>query len=96
MTYPAITKEQIPYQLLIHNEVLTEAEEKQLRKNKLLKAVQQNKLFYSKAKIVFDTAEGTKEVLANIWEVTDNNVMLKGGINIPVCCIRDVFLENNN
>jgi hypothetical protein len=76
--------------------VLDEPAAKESRKNKLQKAAKQNKLFYSKAKIVFDTTEGTKEVFANIWEVTDNNVLLKGGINIPVCCIRDVLLENEN
>ena len=94
MSHPAILKEQIPFELLNKVEVLEHLEDQKKRKDQLLKAAHHNRLFYTKAKIIFDTATDTKQVRANIWEVTDNYVLLKGGINIPVCCIREVELES--
>lgn len=96
MSYPVISREKIPYEFLKKNEVLTEPGERKVRGEKLQKALQHNRLFYSRATIVFDTMEGTRKVDANIWEVTDNNVLLKGGVTIPVCCIRDVMMESEN
>ncbi len=95
MSYPAISKEQIPFQLISNDEVLKNAAQQKNRREQLQKAFMQNRLFYSKATIVFQTLGGRKEVSANIWEVTDNHVMLKGGINIPVQCIYDVVIEEN-
>ena len=96
MRYPAIAKEQIPFCTLCKQEVLESDPDRKRRKDQLQKAVQHNMLFYTKARIVFDTIEETMEVNANIWEVTDNNVILKGGINIPVYCIREVVLESES
>ena len=96
MSHSPIAKDQIPFQLMSKEEVLENTLEQKRRKDQLQKAVQHNRLFYTKARIVFDTTEETKEVSANIWEVTDNHVMLKGGINIPVCCIREVVLESES
>ena len=96
MSYQAISREKIPFEFLKKDEVLAEAGERKVRREKLQKALQHNRLFYSKATIVFDTMEGTRSVDANIWEVTDNNVLLKGGVTIPVCCIRDVIMESRN
>ncbi len=94
MSNPAISKEQIPFQLMSKNEVLQDAAEQKERKGQLQKAYEHNRLFYSKATIIFQTTEGCKEVFANIWEVTDNHVILKGGINIPVNCIHRVLVDH--
>ena len=96
MNYPAIAKEQIPLQSFRHDEVLEGNAAKKKRQDQLLKAVDQNRLFYTKARIVFDTTDQTEEVKANIWEVTDNHVVLNGGISMPVCCIREVYLEGES
>jgi len=96
MQIQAIAKEQIPFELLRHAEVLDTAGAQLVRKHQLQKAVHHNRLFYSKARIVFETIEGRKEVSSNIWEITDNNVMLKGGISIPVCCILEVVQESES
>lgn len=96
MSNYSITKEQIPFELMSKEEVLENPDAQKHRKNQLQKAANHNRLFYSKAKIVFQTMEGNKEVFANIWEVTDNHVMLKGGINIPVRCIHEVIVESGN
>jgi len=59
MTYPAILKEQIPSLSLCQEEVLDSDSAKKMRQDQLLKAVEQNHLFYTKARIVFDTTEET-------------------------------------
>ena len=94
MSTPSIKKEQIPFQLLSTKEVLAGSFEQKKRKHQLQKAAQLNRLFYCKVKIVFETSEGRKEVNAHILKVTDGHVILKGGISIPVCCICDVFRDN--
>jgi len=94
MSRSAISKDQIPFELLRKEDVLESIADKKKRRDQLMKAAQHNRLFYAKARIIFDTVDETKEVNANIWEVTDNHVVLKGGITIPVCCIREVFIES--
>ena len=96
MSNQSIPKEQIPFLLWSKDEVLHNPDQQKSRKDQLQKAQQHNRMFYSKAKIVFESTEGIKEVSANIWEVTDNHVMLKGGINIPVKSILEVLLESEN
>ncbi|MCS6990755.1 MAG: hypothetical protein NZL95_02730 [Chitinophagales bacterium] len=92
---PIISAEQIPYQLLRHEDVLTNPEERQRRIAKLREAARRNRMFYSKAIICFETLEGPKQVCANIWEVTDTYLILKGGINLPIACVRDVTVSDN-
>jgi len=94
MSYSVIAKEQIPFCFLSKEDVLENDHQRKRRKDQLQKAAHHNRLFHTRAKIIFDTIDETKEVNANIWEVTDNHVMLKGGINIPVNCVREVILES--
>ena len=93
MSTTLITKEQIPFQLLSTEEVLAGSIAQKKRKHQLQKAAQLNRLFFCKVKIVFETSEGRKEVTAHILKVTDGQVILKGGISIPVCCICDVIRD---
>ena len=44
----------------------------------------------NKVKIVFDSHEGLKQVETTIWATTEKNIILKGGVVIPVNSIRDV------
>lgn len=96
MSTPLITKEQIPFQVLSTKEVLAGSLAQTKRKHQLHKAAQLNRLFYCKVKIVFETSEGKKEVNAHILKITDGQVILKGGISIPVCCICDVFRDSES
>ncbi len=96
MSTPLITKEKIPFQLLSTKEVLAGISAQKKREQQLQKAAQLNRLFYCKVKVVFETAEGKKEVSAHIVKVTDGHVILKGGISIPVSCICDVFRDNES
>ncbi|MFI5134827.1 MAG: hypothetical protein ACHQD9_03135 [Chitinophagales bacterium] len=89
-----VTKEQIPQQKLKREDVLATKEARKNREESLRRAAQFNRNAYSKARIIFDTIDATLEVVAHVWEITDKNVLLQGGITLPVSCIRDVSLED--
>ncbi|MBK9732734.1 MAG: hypothetical protein IPO83_15880 [Chitinophagaceae bacterium] len=91
--YPIIAKEELPHVIFLKKEVLESAEKIKARAEILNKAVVQGRNFYRKADLVIATEEGLIMVHANIWEATDINVLLMGGIAIPVCCIREVTFE---
>ncbi len=94
-TYTAehVTKEQIPELHCTHDEVLELDTEIKEREKSIRKAANLARNFYLKARIVFETEEGTKEVRTTIWAATDNHIVLKGGATLPICCIKDVILE---
>lgn len=94
-TYTAetVTKEQIPELHCMHEEVLEHEKAIQERKEVIQKAANLARNFYLKARIVFETDEGTKEVRTTIWAATDNHIVLKGGATLPICCVKDVVLE---
>ena len=85
-----VNKEEIPHLHCGCKEVLHESLEIKNRIAELQKAATHGQSFYAKTRIVFQTEEGLKEVTTTVFAVTKQNVVLKGGINIPVCCIRDV------
>ncbi len=71
--------------LVFKNEdALVEESERIERLRKLRRAVEVNRILYLKTRLQFVTAEGIKEVHAHVWEVTDNHVILNGGISLPV------------
>ena len=47
---------------------------------------------HGKVKIIFESNEGTKQVETTVWAATKNNIVLKGGVVIPIDCIMDVKL----
>ncbi|MEO6168359.1 MAG: hypothetical protein ABIO46_10405 [Chitinophagales bacterium] len=94
--YPIIPKEELPHIIFLKNEVLACPEKIKDRAEKLTKAVLQGRSFFQKADLVIETEDGLIMVHANIWEATDINVLLMGGIAIPVCCIHEVSLSVMN
>ena len=88
-----IAREIIPNLRCINSEVLDCPEAYMQRKLSLQRAAQLSHTFYTKARIVFVTEEGTKEVITTIWAATEKNIILKGGISIPVCCIKEVVMN---
>lgn len=87
-----ITKEDIGKYHFVNQEVLETPEEKRLRYTNLTKAMILGNVHKGKIKLVFDTVEGIKAVETTIWAADENEVVLKGGINIPMMCIREVFI----
>ncbi len=88
-----IAREIVPNFKCINSEVLDSIDSCMQRKLSLQRAAQMSHNYCLKVKIVFVTEEGIKEVVTTIWAATENNVILKGGICIPVCCIKEVVLN---
>lgn len=73
-----ISKEQITncnFYPVSNNENITE---------QLKKAMVLGNNFKGKCKIIFNTADGAKAVETTVWSVSENHVLLKGDIFIPL------------
>ena len=92
MPHSLVAKEQIPLELFKAGDVLRNKEQVEERRLQLQRAFELNRSSYSKAIIVFDTLIETLEVIDHVWEITDTNVLLKGGVTIPISCIREVTM----
>ncbi|MEX0968562.1 MAG: hypothetical protein WD077_15125 [Bacteroidia bacterium] len=46
-----------------------------------------------KVRIKFQTTEGQKQVETTVWAVTEENIILKGGVCIPISCILEVSVD---
>lgn len=89
---PLIAKEAIPLLKFPRTDVLSDPEARKERAEKLYKAMLLGNGHKVKVKIVFDDVEGTKAVETTVWETSEDNVLLKGGANLPVHAVRDVLL----
>jgi len=89
-TIESITKEQIPELECSASEVLTCDEEMEVRRASIERAAYLSKSFYLKARIIFETSKGTKEVFTTIWATTDNFIVLKGGVTLPIHCVKGI------
>jgi hypothetical protein len=86
----AVAKEFIPSLAIEKAEVLFNELERKERSQLLYRAMLLGNSYKNKVKIVFQTLSGPTAVETTIWATTDNNVILKGGIFIPICCILKV------
>ncbi len=66
------------------SDVLEEKEEKSQRNSDLNRALTLGNLEHSKIKIFFEDNQSKKVVETTVWGVTDNRVILKQGIGIPI------------
>ncbi len=88
-----VTKEKIPQLHFVSVPMITDESELKRIKHNLELATDMCQSFYTKTRIIFETREGTKEVLTTIWAATDNHILLKGGISIPMNCVRNVIVS---
>ena len=72
------------------NEVLTSKDAIRLREADLERALKLGNLEHNKIKIVFEDAEGVKQVETTVWGVTDKRVILKQGVLIPIHRIHEI------
>jgi hypothetical protein len=87
-----IEKERIPELHFNKQEVLTNDQDKRDRGRLLHMAMLLGNGYKNKVKIIFNSITGTSSVETTIWATTDQNVILKGGIFIPICCIMQVVI----
>lgn len=80
-----VLKEQIPGLISLNaNDVLLTENDKKHRNRMLYLAMILGNGYKSKVKITFDTIDGPRRVETTVWATTERNVMLKGGVTIPV------------
>lgn len=86
----AIEKESIRDLKFPDNEVLSSEDDIKNRMANLERALTLGNLEHNKIKIVFEDAEGLKQVETTVWGVTDKRVILKQGVLIPIHRIHDI------
>lgn len=72
-------------------EVLQDQEQRHRRQAELDRALVLGNVDHNKVRIIFSDAEGTKEVQTTIWAVTDERIILKSGMVIPIRRILEVI-----
>lgn len=85
-----IEKENISGLKFPDTDVLSSKEEIQMRFSNLERALKLGNLEHNKIKIIFEDAEGIKQVNTTVWGVTDKRVILKQGVVIPIHRIHEV------
>ena len=90
-TFELIDKELIPRLNFPKAEVLEEKEDIAERKNDLDRALSLGNLEHVKIKIYFEDDASKKMVETTIWGVTEERVILKQGVVIPVKRIHKII-----
>lgn len=86
-----IEKENIRNLQFKNQEVLQDNNDQKRREQDLHRAMLLGNGYKGKVKIVFESLAGLNMVNTTIWATTDKNVVLKGGLLIPICCIMEVI-----
>ena len=82
--FQTIEKELIHSLAFPNTDVLEDQDAKHQRQRDLARAQALGNLEHSKIKIFFEDAHSKKVVETTVWGVTDNRVILKQGIGIPI------------
>ncbi|RTY95064.1 hypothetical protein [Flavobacterium sp. GT3R68] len=82
--FETIEKEVIEKLHFPKTDVLEDSVEIQQRNSELQRALALGNLEHSKIKIFFEDNESKKVVETTVWGVTDNSVILKQGVGIPI------------
>ncbi|TND09228.1 MAG: hypothetical protein FD123_1631 [Bacteroidetes bacterium] len=85
-----IAKEQVANLRFPSGEVLQKAEERVRRRAELDRALVLGNVDHNKVRIIFRDSEGLKQVETTIWAVTEERVILKSGMVIPIRCIMEI------
>ena len=83
-TFETIEKENILSLRFPNNDVLQDKDAIFQRNSDLNRAQSLGNLEHSKIKIFFEDSQSKKVVETTVWAVTDNQVVLKQGIGIPI------------
>ncbi|MDO9187111.1 MAG: hypothetical protein Q7W13_13940 [Bacteroidia bacterium] len=86
----SVEKESIVDLKFPDNDVLSSTDEIKIRYSNLERALKLGNLEHNKIKIVFEDADGVKQVETTVWGVTDKRVILKQGVLIPIHRIHEI------
>lgn len=73
------------------DDVLATIEERRKRRVELDRALILGNVDHTKVKILFTDSEGFKQVETTIWAVTEERIILKSGMVIPIRRIHEVI-----
>jgi len=82
--FETIEKESISNLKFPQIDVLNDREAQNLRASELNRALLLGNLEHSKIRIYFEDTDSKKVVETTVWGLTDNRVILKKGIGIPI------------
>jgi hypothetical protein len=85
-----IAKENIPNYSFVSYDVLDSAEDRVTRKLDLERAMVLGNGEQVKIAIIFLTTDGLKRVETTVWAATEDAIALKGGVSVPVHCIKEI------
>ena len=89
-----ISKEDLPSYEIAKGDAIINPVERIARRSDLERAMKLGNIEHQKVKIVFESTEGTMAVETTVWEVTQNYVILKSNMALPIRCVHRVdFFE---
>lgn len=91
-TFTKIEKEAIGNLRFNRTEMLSDPEAIQLRNERLSRACQLGNGYKGKVTIRFVSTEGAHEVTTTVWNCSEDMIVLKNGLHIPVSAITFVSL----
>jgi uncharacterized protein (UPF0248 family) len=87
-----IDKEEIGNLVFPPDSIHRTKDERSILNKKLRDAMVLGNIHHSKIRIVFEDAEGLKEVRTTVWAAGDEFIVLKKGVSIPVRRIVDLHI----
>jgi uncharacterized protein (UPF0248 family) len=85
-----VQKEEVANLLFPAKEVLSTEDEIKNRRRDLERATTLGNVERGKIKIIFEDRDGLKKVETTIWATTEKNIVLKGGVFIPIHRIHQI------
>ena len=85
-----INKEDLPSYEIARGDALSNPVDIVSRKHDLDRAMKLGNNEHQKVKIIFETTEGTIAVETTVWEVTQNYVILKSNMALPIRCVHRI------
>ena len=85
-----IQKEEIAELHFPEGEVLTSIDEHSLREYELKRISSLGNNDHVKVKIIFEDTSGLKQVETTVWAVTNQTIILKKGVTIPINRIHEI------
>ena len=89
-----ISKEELPSYEIAKGDALTNPADISRRREDLERAMKLGNNEHQKVKIIFESTEGTMAVETTVWEVTQNYLILKSNMALPIRSVHRIdFFE---
>jgi hypothetical protein len=85
-----ISKEELPDYEMSKGDALSNASDISRRRADVERAMKLGNNEHQKVKIIFESTEGTMAVETTVWEVTQNYLILKSNMAVPIRCVHRI------